>query len=106
MIDLSDPVVLKAGAGVALYTLGGSRAARLAGLALAGWAAWEYFGRPKAPALQQGAPALMPFTSTPTSSGSSPEASAPGSGGKVIPFRKLGLDDRMVFYGIGEDDAG
>jgi hypothetical protein len=45
---LSNPTALKIGAGAALYLLGGSRTARLAGVALAGWGVWGYLqSRPR-----------------------------------------------------------
>lgn len=56
-IKLSDPLVLKAGAGVALYAFCPSRLCRMAGLALVGWAAWEWF---KAPSSAQ-RPAVVPY---------------------------------------------
>ncbi len=53
----SDPIVLKAGGGLALYAVSSSRTVRLVGLALIGWAAWEYF-KPAAPAA---APKVIPY---------------------------------------------
>ncbi len=126
-----DPLVLKAGGGLALYTLGGSRTARMLGLALMGWAAWEYF-KPSGQAgpkvipydpdatmpLAQGqtaAPALPadPFKGTRWEGNTSytpSVAPAPaGGGGKVIPLRPPTQEEKAMFYGMdpgGGDNVG
>jgi hypothetical protein len=50
-LNLSDPIVLKGGAGLALWAFGGSKLTRWAGIALAGWAAWDYLKVPGQTAL-------------------------------------------------------
>ncbi len=49
-LNLSDPVVIKGLVGSGLYAFAGSRFVRMAGLALAAWAGYEYFTRKAAPA--------------------------------------------------------
>jgi hypothetical protein len=127
-LSLTDPMVLKAGGGVALFALGGSRAARMLGLALVGWAAWDYLKAPPAkPApklipydpdaplpLEQAAtsspaPAADPFTGTKWEGGRytpSVRPRRPGDpepGGKVIPLRPPTAEERAMFYGINPE---
>lgn len=105
-LKLTDPLVMKAGGGAALYVLGGSRTARMVGLALMGWAAWDYFKAPAAAAPTQipyDPDAPMPLEQAATSSGDpfvgtrwegsgytpSFRPARPGergAGGKVLPF--------------------
>lgn len=105
-ISLTDPIVLKGGAGLALYAFGGSRLTRMAGLALAGWAAWQYWSAssataPKALPLDPDAPMPLqaaatgrepgdPFAAWPMSYTPSVRPARPDevtTRGKVIPLR-------------------
>jgi len=126
----TDPLVLKAGGGLALYALGGSRTARLVGLALVGWAAWDYLKAPaKSPPklvpydpdaplpLEQAATSSAPadpFKGTKWEGSSSapsvrplrPGETPPGGGAKVIPLRPPTPEERAMFYGINPEDPG
>ena len=75
-LKLTDPMVLKAGGGVALFALGGSRTARMLGLALLGWAAWDYL-QPKT-----AAPKIIPYDPD----APLPLQAAASSGGSADPF--------------------
>jgi len=128
-LNLTDPLLLKAGGGLALLTLGRSRTAELAGLALLGWAAWEYFqtpARPPAKVIPYDPDAPMPLEQAAASSPdpfkgtrweNSPLAPSvrplrpgetPPEGGKVIPLRPPTQEERAMFYGInpGPENVG
>jgi hypothetical protein len=75
-LKLTDPMVLKAGGGVALFALGGSRTARMLGLALLGWAAWDYLQPKAAP------PKVIPYDPD----APLPLQAAASSGGSADPF--------------------
>lgn len=90
-LSLTDPMVLKAGGGVALFALGGSRTARMLGLALVGWAAWDYLKAPaKAPpkVIPYDPDAPLPLQAAATSSAppqADPFAGTKWSGGGYTP---------------------
>ncbi len=117
-------MVLKAGGGLAIYALGGSRTARVIGLALVGWAAYDYLHSPP-PSSTKVIPydpdAPLPLTQASTSSapadpfrgtrwegaGYSPSVRPlrPGEtpGAKVIPLHPPTAEERAMFYGINPD---
>lgn len=118
-LTLSDPMVLKAGGGVALYLFGGSRLARMGGIALAAWAAWDYYQRQLQPAPVvvgydvNAQPLLNPLTAPPSSpppaAVAATDAPADDQGGKVIPLHRHGLEERdeTIFGNAAlQDDDG
>lgn len=92
-----DPMFLKAGGAVAIYLLGGgNRTAKWAAAALAAWAAWDWYSRPRLAIDVQGRPVALapvgapapgmatarPFSVIPGGAPIEPYAPRPGVGGK------------------------
>jgi hypothetical protein len=128
ILKWTDPIVLKAGGGLALYALSSSRTVRMVGLGLIGWAAWEYFRPAQVPPkvipydpdaplpLEQAATSSAdPFAGTrwqgsgytpsvrPARPGETVPRSPDAGAAKVIPFRRPTQEERAMFYGINPE---